>query len=153
MLEQVLAASRQDEVGQLPTKTRNASAPGSDRMEAEIMKVLWKWVPGHITAPARARIKLGRRVEDSQGSGHPQTGEAGLHTGSGSWQGHIAPRQISLILSPSHPLTLRRPPKTRVLLVHILHAVRNASYTRYASNQFSFPSIPRPSGSWYVATN
>jgi len=30
-------------VGRLLAKTRNASAPGGDRMGAEILKIMWEW--------------------------------------------------------------------------------------------------------------
>ena len=50
-------------VGRLLATTRNASAPGRDRMGAEIVKIMWELVPEHITALVRACIELGHHPE------------------------------------------------------------------------------------------
>jgi len=62
-------------VGRLLAKTRNASAPGGDRMGAEIIKVMWEWPPGRITALIRACIELGHHPETwkTAKGGNPQT--------------------------------------------------------------------------------
>jgi len=52
-------------VGRLLAKTRNASAPGGDRMGAEIVKIMWEWAPERVTALVRACIELGH---------HPKAG-------------------------------------------------------------------------------
>jgi len=46
-------------VGRLLAKTRNASAPGGDKMGAEIVKVMWEWAPARIATLVRAYIELG----------------------------------------------------------------------------------------------
>ena len=50
-------------VGRLLAKTRDASAPGGDRMGVEIIKVLWDWVPERITTLVKACIQLGHHPE------------------------------------------------------------------------------------------
>jgi len=50
-------------VGRLLAKTRNTSAPGGDRMGAEIIKVLWEWAPERITALVKECIQLGHHPE------------------------------------------------------------------------------------------
>jgi len=52
-----------ERVGRLLARTRNASAPGGDKMGAEIVKVMWEWAPERITALVRACIELGHHPE------------------------------------------------------------------------------------------
>ena len=48
--------------GRLLAKTRNASAPR--RRQGEIVKVMWEWAPGRITALVRACIELGHHPRE-----------------------------------------------------------------------------------------
>ena len=59
------AFQRVDEalVGRLLAKTRNASAPGGDRMGAEIIKVMCEWASGHSSEHASSLGTIPRAVK------------------------------------------------------------------------------------------
>ena len=49
----------QQRVGKAIAGMSNKSAPGEDRMGAEVVKLLWDWDPSRITALARGAIRTG----------------------------------------------------------------------------------------------
>ena len=50
-------------VGSLLAKAANTSAPGDDRISADILKVFWQWDQQRITQAIRACIRLGHHPE------------------------------------------------------------------------------------------
>ena len=67
-------------VGQLLDRTRNASAPGGDKMGAEIVKVMWGLCPGTYHSPTSSQSVHRTwtphgELEDCKTSGHPKPGK------------------------------------------------------------------------------
>jgi len=50
-------------VGRILAGCSNRSAPGEDRMGAEIVKLLWEWDPERITSLARLCVQVGTHPE------------------------------------------------------------------------------------------